>query len=54
MHMRAQLSELGLKQWERLPMLDVKDKKKKQKISDEFEEECEICRTHCYVSMVGF
>lgn len=52
-HLRAQLSEIGLKQWERLPIPDIKDKKKKTKIDEDYEFECEICRTHCYLSMVS-
>lgn len=55
MHLRAQLNELGLKQFERLPLLEVREKKKKSKsVEEENEQECEVCRTPCYVSMVGF
>lgn len=51
---RAQLSEMGLKTYERLPPAEVPDKKKpkKQLYMDEDDRECEVCRTICYISMV--
>ncbi|KFM64577.1 Protein Jumonji, partial [Stegodyphus mimosarum] len=53
--LRSQLNDLGLKQCERIPLLEMKDKKKKSRgIEDESEQECEICRSHCYVSMVVY
>ncbi|GFY59249.1 hypothetical protein TNIN_219171 [Trichonephila inaurata madagascariensis] len=53
LNLRSQLTELGLKQFERLPLVEVREKKKKSKnIEEETEQECEICHTPCYVSMV--
>ncbi|GFY02963.1 hypothetical protein TNCV_979691 [Trichonephila clavipes] len=53
LNLRSQLNELGLKQFERLPLVEVREKKKKSKnIEEETEQECEICHTPCYVSMV--
>lgn len=53
LQLRKQLYDLGLKTSERLPLLEVKDKKKRSRGSEEDnEQECEICRSHCYVSMV--
>ncbi|XP_067135664.1 uncharacterized protein [Centruroides vittatus] len=53
LQLRKQLYDLGLKTSERLPLLEVKDKKKRSRGSDEDnEQECEVCRSHCYVSMV--
>ncbi|GBM72326.1 Protein Jumonji [Araneus ventricosus] len=52
LQLRAQLNELGLKQFERLPLAEVRDKKKRSRDIEETEQECEICHTLCYVSMV--
>ncbi|CAL1284518.1 unnamed protein product [Larinioides sclopetarius] len=52
LQLRAQLNELGLKQFERLPLAEVRDKKKRSRDIEEAEQECEICHTLCYVSMV--
>ncbi|XP_055934759.1 uncharacterized protein LOC129964102 [Argiope bruennichi] len=52
LQLRAQLNELGLKQFERLPLVEAKDKKKKSRDIEETEQECEICHILCYVSMV--
>ncbi|KAG8200490.1 hypothetical protein JTE90_000570 [Oedothorax gibbosus] len=53
LHLRAQLNESGLKQFDRLPLIEVQGKKKKSRnAEEENEHECEVCRTPCYVSMV--
>ncbi|XP_054719058.1 uncharacterized protein LOC129228404 [Uloborus diversus] len=51
-NLRFQLNEAGVKQSEKLP-IESRDKKKKSRgPEDDGENECEICRTHCYLSMV--
>ncbi|XP_064467274.1 protein Jumonji-like [Ornithodoros turicata] len=51
---RAQLTLMGLKAFERLPHVEVQEKKKPKRrpYMDEDDRECEVCRTRCYVSMV--
>ncbi|XP_076337248.1 jumonji, AT rich interactive domain 2 isoform X2 [Tachypleus tridentatus] len=51
--LRKQLYDLGLKTSERLPLVEVRDKKRRPRSTeDESEQECEVCRAHCYISMV--
>ncbi|GIY26508.1 hypothetical protein CDAR_229111 [Caerostris darwini] len=53
LQLRAQLNELGLKQFERNSLIEARDKKKKLKgVKEETEQECDICHMLCYVSMV--
>lgn len=50
---RKQLFDIGLKVSERLVINETaKGKKRNKGVEDESERECEICRTHCYISLV--
>lgn len=51
---RKKLDVLGLKTYERLPLPDTANTRKKRKMQeDDGEYECEICRANLYVSLVS-
>ncbi|KAG1684584.1 Protein Jumonji [Nymphon striatum] len=50
LNLRKQLYDIGLKTSEHVPVLDLKSKKKK--FEDEEYEECYVCQTICYISVV--